>query len=435
MTLQAYKNHHNLGINIKIYGKNQRTKKRRISPNKMQSAQERRVSFFLPFSGSHNRKDRVTLDSSRSYASPVVLFSNHWDSLDLLCEISVSQIGDLEKCLDNKTPQEAWNGLKLTVSHLQESERYEFLPMTDEEETDESREEAQQSQSPPPTQDSPLCSSKEEPKTKSLQELYEKWRQAMEEEIKSIEKNDTWELKTLPKGQQAIGVKWVYKAKKNGKGEMEKYKARLVAKGYKKKNVIDYEESAFLNGLLEEEVYVEPPDGYVAKGQEGKVLRLKKALYGLKQAPHAWNTRIDKYFQEHGFRKCLRNSQSMINELRKSMTDIGPMSYYLGIEVKQTDKGIFICQERYAKEIFKRFGMDTCNPVGTLIEHKVKPSKHYRGKAVDSTHFKSLVRSLRYLTCTRPDILFVVGLISRLMEEPTTKHLKTAKRILRYIKV
>nr|GEY14041.1 reverse transcriptase [Tanacetum cinerariifolium] len=144
--------------------------------------------------------------------------------------------------LDNKTPQEAWNGLKLTVSHLQESERYEFLPMTDEEETDESREEAQQSQSPPPTQDSPLCSSKEEPKTKSLQELYEKWRQAMEEEIKSIEKNDTWELKTLPKGQQAIGVKWVYKAKKNGKGEMEKYKARLVAKGYKKKNVIDYEE-------------------------------------------------------------------------------------------------------------------------------------------------------------------------------------------------
>ncbi|GKD47729.1 retrovirus-related pol polyprotein from transposon TNT 1-94 [Tanacetum coccineum] len=78
--------------------------------------------------------------------------------------------------------------------------------------------------------------------------------------------------------------------------------------------------------------------------------------------------------------------------------------------------------------------MDKCNPVGTLIEHKAKPSKHDRGKVVDSTLFKSLVGSLRYLTCTRPDILFVVGLISRFMEEPTTKHLKIAKRILRYIK-
>nr|GEY23288.1 copia-type polyprotein [Tanacetum cinerariifolium] len=116
------------------------------------------------------------------------------------------------------------------------------------------------------------------------------------------------------------------------------------------------------------------------------------------------------------------------------MTDIGLMSYYLGIKVKQTDEGIFICQERYAKEILKRFDIDKCNPVGTPIEHKVKPSKHDGGKAVDSTLFKSLVGSLRYLTCIRPDILFVVGLISRFMEELTTKHLKIAKRILHYIK-
>nr|GEX83056.1 retrovirus-related Pol polyprotein from transposon TNT 1-94 [Tanacetum cinerariifolium] len=336
----------------------------------------------------------------------------------------------------------------IPIKHRKESERYDFLPMTDEEETDESSEEARQSQSPSLTQDSPLSSSKEEPNTRSLQELYE-------EEIKYIEKNDTWELTTLPKGQKAIGVKWVYKAKKNAKGEVEKYKARLMEKGYKQKHGIDYEEvfapvarletirmiiaiaaqhkwkihqmdvkSAFLNKLLEEEVYVEQPEGYVAKGQEGKVLGLKKALYGLKQAPHARNIRID----------------NMIDELKKSMTrefemtDIGLMSYYLGIEVKQTDEGIFICQERYDKVIIKRFGMDKCNPVGNPTEHKVKPSKHDEGKAVDSTLFKSLIGSLRYLTCTRPDILCVVGLISGFMEEPTTKHLKIAKRILRYIK-
>ncbi|GJV48739.1 retrovirus-related pol polyprotein from transposon TNT 1-94 [Tanacetum coccineum] len=281
--------------------------------------------------------------------------------------------------------------------------------------------------------DSPLSSSEGEPKTRSLQELY--------------------------------------KAKKNAKGAVEKYNVRLVAKGYKTKHGIDYEEvfdhvarletirmiiaiatqyrwklyqmdvkSAFLNGLLEEEVYVEQPKGYISKGQEGKVLRLKKALYGLKQAPRAWNTRIDKYFQDHGFRKCLRNSQSMIDEIKKSTTkefemkDIGLMSYYLGIEVKQTDEGLFICQERYAKDILKRFGMDKCNPIDTPLEHKAKPSKHDREKKVDSTLFKSLVGSLRYLTCTRPDILFAVGLIIRFMEEPTIKHLEIAKRILRYIK-
>ncbi|GJT12879.1 retrovirus-related pol polyprotein from transposon TNT 1-94 [Tanacetum coccineum] len=471
------------------------------------------------------------------------------------------------KSLDNKTPQEAWNGLKPTVSHIrvfgciayvyvpsqrrlkldnrsekhvfvgydkqskgyklynpvtrkvvvgrdvefdeegswdwsiQESKRYDFLPMTDEEEIDESSEEARQPQSPTPTQDSPSSSSEGEPKTRSLQELCKvtdeipllclyadceplvfekamkskKWRQAMEEEIKSIEKNDTWELTTLPKGQNAIGVKWVYKAKKNAKGEVEKYKARLVAKGYKQKHGIDYKEvfapvarletirmiiaiaaqhkwkihqmdvkSAFLNGLLEEEVYVEQPEGYVAKGQEGKVLRLKRALYGLKQALRAWNTRIDNillaclYVDDLIF---IGNCQSMIDDLKKSMTrefemtDIGLIYYYLGIEMKQTDEGIFICQERYAKEILKRFDMDKCNPVGTPIKHKIKPSKHDGGKAVDSTLFKSLVRSLRYLTCTRPVILFVVGLISRFMDEPMTKHLKIAKRILHYIKV
>ncbi|KAJ7943125.1 Retrovirus-related Pol polyprotein from transposon TNT 1-94 [Quillaja saponaria] len=145
-----------------------------------------------------------------------------------------------------------------------------------------------------------------------------KWRQAMDEEVKAIEKNDTWELTNLPKDRKAIGVKWVYKAKKNAKREVEKYKARLVVKCYAQKQGIDYEEvfahvacletiqllisfaahkhwkiyqldvkSAFLHGFLEEEVYVEQLEGYVIEGQEDKVVKVKKALYGLKQAPRA----------------------------------------------------------------------------------------------------------------------------------------------------
>ncbi|XP_074362613.1 uncharacterized protein LOC141702933 [Apium graveolens] len=145
-------------------------------------------------------------------------------------------------------------------------------------------------------------------------------------------KNDTWELTDLPEGHKAIGVKWVYKTKTNQDGEVEKYKARLVAKGYNQRYGIDYDEvfapvarvdtmrlltaiaaqnqwkifqmdvkSAFLNGYLEEEVYIEQPPGYIQKGRESKVYRLKKALYGLKQASRAWNMRVDEYFQRNGF--------------------------------------------------------------------------------------------------------------------------------------
>ncbi|KAJ4981753.1 hypothetical protein NE237_032590 [Protea cynaroides] len=116
------------------------------------------------------------------------------------------------------------------------------------------------------------------------------------------------------------------------------------------------------------------------------------------------------------------------------MIDIGLMSYYLGIEVKQIEKGIFISQEEYAREMLKKFKMSDCKPINTLVEIGIKLSKNEDGEMVDLTFFKSLVRSLRYLTCIRPDILYGVGLVSHYMEAPTTTHWKTTKRILRYIK-
>ncbi|CAL1371869.1 unnamed protein product [Linum trigynum] len=116
------------------------------------------------------------------------------------------------------------------------------------------------------------------------------------------------------------------------------------------------------------------------------------------------------------------------------ITDIGLMSYYLGIEVSQKEQGIFISQSGFAKEVLKKFKLENCNPVSTPAECGLKLSKDDKGEKVNSTEFRSLVGSLRYLTCIRPDILYAVGLVSRYMEAPTMSQWNAAKRILRYIK-
>src|SRR6185312_2692389 len=160
----------------------------------------------------------------------------------------------------------------------------------------------------------------EEPATFAEAEQHQPWRRAMMEEIDAIQSNKTWRLVPLPAGHRPIGLKWVYKVKKNAAGEVTKHKARLVAKGYVQQPGIDFDEvfapvariesvrlllalaaqegwpvhhmdvkSAYLNGELQEEVYVRQPPGFVVEGQEDKVLRLDRALYGLRQAPRAWN--------------------------------------------------------------------------------------------------------------------------------------------------
>jgi hypothetical protein len=112
------------------------------------------------------------------------------------------------------------------------------------------------------------------------------------------------------------------------------------------------------------------------------------------------------------------------------MIDIGLMAYYLGIEVKQMEDEIFISQEGYAKKIFKKFEMLDCKLVSTPIECGVKLSRHNEEMKVNPIFFKSLVGRLRYLICTRPGILFGVGLVTHYMEASTMTHLKIPKRIL-----
>ena len=136
----------------------------------------------------------------------------------------------------------------------------------------------------------------------------------------------------------------------------------------------------------------------------------------------------------------IRSNLRIFDEFKKEMTrefemtDIGLMAYYLRIEVKQKEEGIFISQESYAREILKKFKVENCKPISTPMEYGVKMSKHEEGKSADPTFFKSLVGSLHYLICTRHDILHVVQLVSLYKESLTTTHFKAAKRILCYLK-
>jgi hypothetical protein len=163
-----------------------------------------------------------------------------------------------------------------------------------------------------------------EPRTFAEAEQNQTWRAAMKEEIDSIQENHTWELAELPRGCRAIGLKWVFKQKKDESGAVIKNKARLVAKEYVQQVGIDFDEvfapvarmesvrlvlalatdegwevhhmdvkTAFLNGELSEEVYVQQPEGFVTTGEQHKVLRLRQALYGLRQAPRAWYEKLD----------------------------------------------------------------------------------------------------------------------------------------------
>lgn len=324
------------------------------------------------------------------------------------------------------------------------------------------------------------------------------WIEAMNAEIASIERNKTWKLVDLPKNRKAIGLKWVYKVKRDPEGRVIKHKARIVAKGYVQKYGVDYEEvfapvarietvrlilalagsygwqvhhldvkSAFLNGDLEEEVYVTQPEGFQRKGEENRVFKLAKALYGLKQAPRAWNSCLDQYLRSLGFVRCdheysvytkkekdedliigvyvddlivTGSREDLIQAFKKDMkvkfemSDLGLLSYYLGIEVNQSKDGISLKQEAYARSLLRKTRMLECNPTKSPMEHKLKLTRDGDGKLINPTEYRSLVGGLRYLTHTRPDIAFAVGLVSRFMERPTEQHLQAVKGILRYVK-
>ncbi|GMJ08622.1 hypothetical protein HRI_004531400 [Hibiscus trionum] len=282
------------------------------------------------------------------------------------------------------------------------------------------------------------------------------WIMAMQEELNQFERRNVWTLVDRPSNQSTIGTKWVFRNKLDESGNIMRNKARLVAQGYTQEEGIDFDEtyapvarmeairmllayacyhdfklfqmdvkSAFLNGFINEEVYVEQPPGFEDSKFPNHVFKLTKALYGLKQAPRAWYERLSNFLIEKGFEKRQ-------GEFEMSM--MGELSFFLGLQIKQKKDGTFINQAKYIKDMLKKFGLENAKPQATPMSSSTKLDKDEGGKCVDSKLYHSMIGSLLYLTASRPDILFSVCLCARFQASSRESHLIAVKRIFRYLR-
>ncbi|CAL8162045.1 unnamed protein product [Prunus armeniaca] len=339
--------------------------------------------------------------------------------------------------------------------------------------------------------------SKEEPRNVKEALHHGEWFLAMQEELNQFVRNDVSYLVPRPVHTNVIGTKWIFKNKTDEQGNVVRNKARLVAQGYTQMEGIDFDETfapvarlesirlllaiachlkfklyqmdvktAFLNGVLNEEVYVEQPKGFEDPHHPNDVFRLKKALYGLKQALRAWYERLSSHLLGNGyvrgsvdktlfvkrFKKDVLIAQVYVDDIVVGSTSdlhvqdfihvmtsefemslVGELNYFLGLQIKQSHDGIFVSQSKYAKKLVTKFGLEGAKSARTPMSTSAKIHRDLHGKSVDQTLYRSMIRSLLYLTASRPDISFSVGVCARFQSDPKESHLFAVKRIIKYV--
>nr|GEX20643.1 hypothetical protein [Tanacetum cinerariifolium] len=319
-----------------------------------------------------------------------------------------------------------------------------------------------------------------------------------EEELNEFERLEVWELVPRLDQVMVITLKWIYTVKLDEVGGILKNKAYLVARGYRQEEGIDFEESfapvarlesiqiflayaphknmvvyqmdvktAFLNGNLREEVYVSQPDGFMDLDNPNHVYKLKKALYGLKQASRTWYDMLSSFLLSQDFSKgsvdptlfirkndnglllvqiyvddiifaaptlelCDLFANLMCSKFEMSM--MGKISFFLGLQISQSPRGIFINQSKYALESLKKYGFESCDPVDTPMVEKSKLDEDKVGKATDPSPYRGMIGTLLYLTASRLDLQFAICMCAWYQARPTEKHVHAVKRILRYLR-
>lgn len=324
------------------------------------------------------------------------------------------------------------------------------------------------------------------------------WQEAVNEELRAHEKNDTWILISLPKCKKVISSTWVFKIKHSPMDDNVRFKARLCARGFSQRAGIDFHETfapvvrydsvrillalaaemdleigqfdvktAFLHGDIDEEIYMEVPKGITAK--KGVVCKLNKSLYGLRQASRCWNVKFDSFLKKFNFVQSsadpcvyhsdfqseraylalyvddgliLTSSQKLLDSILyhlKSTFEIteGKADYFVGLQIKRVrkDKIIIIHQQVYTETVLKRFQMFEAKPAATPIDTHVNLTLAENSENEQNCPFREAIGNLMFLAIvSRPDLAYAVGYVSRFLSRYSHEHWQAVKRILRYLK-
>ncbi|GJW03248.1 putative ribonuclease H-like domain-containing protein [Tanacetum coccineum] len=275
--------------------------------------------------------------------------------------------------------------------------------------------------------------SQEEPKKVSQALADESWVEAMQEELLQFKLQDVWVLCDLPDGKRVIGTKWVFRNKRDERvARIEAIRLFLAFASFMGFTVYQMDvKSAFLYGNITEEVYVKQPPGFEDPAHPNKVYRVVKALYGLHQAQDM--VYVDDIIFGSTKSSMVKDFEELMQKEFK-MSSMGELTFFLGLQVKQTTAGIFLSQDKYVKDILNKFDFRTIKPASTPIEAHKSLGKDEEGEEVDVHLYRSMIGCLMYLTASRPDIMFAVCLCARFQVTPKVSHLHAVKRIFRYLK-
>ncbi|CAG4933546.1 unnamed protein product [Colias eurytheme] len=319
------------------------------------------------------------------------------------------------------------------------------------------------------------------------------WSKAIKEELSAHKENNTWTA-VERSDQRTLTTKWVFTIKKNENNQIVRYKARLCARGFNQIKDVDYQEifspttrydsirtilsitakynldiqqfdvkTAFLNGFLEENIFIDIPEGLSIKGDF--VLKLNKSLYGLKQASRCWNKTFTEFLFKYGFVQSqadnciyighfngskvfliiyvddalvISSNKQLIREIIEYLKQAFKikeleLKYFVGMQIERINNSIYINQQNYISQIIEKFCMSDANPASTPADVNVIISKNVHENVVEFPYREAIGCLLFLSSVSRPDISFAVNVLSRYVNNPSPQHVNSVKRVIRYL--